>query len=125
MNDGSGTGIGDGVTPSAFKANIRSIVNTVRSVNPAAEFILAGTTLPNPETFFLDQQPYYFEALRELASEMPGVAAADMTGVHAELLKTKSFGDMTGNNVNHPNDFLSRWHAQFVFGMLADRAVGA
>ncbi|MBB6734380.1 DUF5722 domain-containing protein [Cohnella zeiphila] len=121
MNDGSGTGIGDGVRPSVFKENIRSIIDTVRAVNPAAEFILVGTTLPNPETFFLDQQPYYNAALNELASGMEGVAAANLTGVHAELLKTKSFGDMTGNNINHPNDFLSRWYAQFVFGMLADR----
>lgn len=124
MNDGSGTGIGDGTRPAAFQANIRSIIDTVRSANPDTEFILVGTTMPNGETFFLDQQPYYYEALRGLAAELPGVAAADMTGVHAELLKTKSFVDMTGNNVNHPNDFLSRWQAQFVFGMLADRSGG-
>lgn len=121
MNDGSGTCKRDGMKPSAFKANIRSIMDTVRSDNPIAEFILVGTTLPNEETFFLDQQPYYYEALRELAAEMPGVAAADLTGVHAELLKSKSYSDMTGNNVNHPNDYLSRWHAQFLFGMLARR----
>ncbi len=119
MNDGSGTCNGDGVHPSVYKANIRSIVDTVRSGNPSAELILVGTTLPNEETFFLDQQPYYYEALCELAAEMPGVAAADLTGVHAELLKSKSFSDMTGNNVNHPNDYLSRWYAQFVFCMLA------
>jgi lysophospholipase L1-like esterase len=124
MNDGSGTGAGDGARPSVFKANIRSIIGAVRSMSPSAEFVLVGTTLPNAETFFLDQQPYYYAALRELAAELPGVAAADMTGVHAELLKTKSFGDMTGNHVNHPNDFLSRWYAQFVFGMLSDRLDG-
>lgn len=32
----------------------------------------------------------------------------------------KSFADMTGNNVNHPNDFLARWYAQYIVGMLKD-----
>ncbi len=42
----------------------------------------------------------------------------DMTGVHQELLKFKLFRDMTGNNVNHPNDFLHRWYAQEISGLL-------
>ena len=122
MNDGSGTGVGDGVSPSVFKNNILSIINTVRATNPNAEFVLVGTTLPNSETIFLDQQPYYFTQLQSIANTMTGVAAANMTAVHSELLEHKTFIDMTGNNVNHPNDFLSRWYAQFIVGMLKDTA---
>lgn len=122
MNDGSGTGVGDGVSPSVFKNNILSIINTVRATNPNAEFVLVGTTLPNSETIFLDQQPYYFTQLQSIANTMTGVAAANMTVVHSELLEHKTFIDMTGNNVNHPNDFLSRWYAQFIVGMLKDTA---
>lgn len=118
MNDGSGTGIGDGVRPNVFKQNILSIIQTIRNKNPDAEFVLVGTTLPNAETFFFDQQPFYYEVLMEIASEVSGVATANMTGVHQELLRHKSFLDMTGNNINHPNDFLSRWYAQFVSEML-------
>ncbi|CDB87340.1 putative uncharacterized protein [Firmicutes bacterium CAG:170] len=43
-----------------------------------------------------------------------------MTEVHRKLLERKSFADMTGNNVNHPNDFLARWYAQYIVGMLKD-----
>lgn len=118
MNDGSGTGIGDGVRPSVFKQNILSILQTIRNKNPDAEFILVGTTLPNAETFFFDQQPFYYDVLTEIASGVSGVATANMTGVHRELLRHKRFLDMTGNNINHPNDFLSRWYAQFVAEML-------
>ncbi len=35
-----------------------------------------------------------------------------MTTTHADLLKRKRFQDFTGNNVNHPNDFLVRAYAQ-------------
>ena len=122
MNDGSGTGIGDGVDPATFKNNIMSIINTVRTTNPTAEFLLVGTTLPNAETIFLDQQPNYFVQLQSIADTMNGVAAANMTAVHSELLEQKNYIDMTGNNVNHPNDFLSRWYAQFIVGMLKDNA---
>ena len=58
------------------------------------------------------------KTLMEITSEVSGVATANMTGVHQELLRHKSFLDMTGNNINHPNDFLSRWYAQFVSEML-------
>lgn len=118
MNDGSGSGIGDGVRPETFQQNIRSMIQSIRDKNANAEFILVGTTLPNAETFFFDQQPFYYDVLAEIASEVPGVAAANMTGVHEELLRHKRFLDMTGNNINHPNDFLSRWYAQFVAEML-------
>ncbi|XID92994.1 DUF5722 domain-containing protein [Paenibacillaceae bacterium WGS1546] len=118
MNDGAGSGQGDGTSPEQFKANIQSMIDTIRADNPTVEFILVGTTLPNAETFFLDKQSAYYAVLEQLADSLDGVAAANMTGVHQELLKFKSFSDMTGNNINHPNDFLSRWYAQFVLGML-------
>ena len=103
-----------------FKENIQSIINQVRAANPSAEFILVGTTLPNAETICFDQQPYYFEKLQEIADSCSGIATANMTEVHRKLLERKSFADMTGNNVNHPNDFLARWYAQYIVGMLKD-----
>jgi len=36
----------------------------------------------------------------------------DMTTLHGNLLTRKRYCDMTGNNVNHPNDFLARAYAQ-------------
>lgn len=120
MNDGSGTGAGDGTAPAVYKNNILSIINSVRAVNPQAEFILVGPTLPNAETIFFDQQPYYYAKLEEIANTVAGVAAANLTGVHSELLNHKAFLDMTGNNINHTNDFLTRWYAQFITGMLKD-----
>jgi hypothetical protein len=35
-----------------------------------------------------------------------------MTAVHGSLLSKKSYADMTGNNINHPNDYLARVYAQ-------------
>ncbi len=111
MNDGTLD-----VPPEQFRSNIQDIVDQIRSANPDVEFIVVSTSLPNPETEFLKQQPNYKTAIDRLEGE--GIVVADLTGVHQELLKHKPFADMTGNNINHPNDFLIRWYAQYITGLL-------
>ena len=112
MNDGSGN-----VPNAEFIARLKAIMATVRAENPLCEFILIATTLPNREVkgFFGTQETYLSPML---ALEQIGVCVADMTTVHRELLERKAFRDMTGNNVNHPNDFLSRVYAQVLLRTL-------
>jgi len=111
MNDGTGR-----MAPQRFKANIKGIIKAVRRHNPKAEFILVATMLPNPESNFVGTQPFFKKVLDELTG--PGIVLVDMTAVHAELLKYKSYQDMTGNDINHPNDFLIRWYAQEILSTL-------
>ena len=56
----------------------------------------------------------YLPKLQQLAQEEVGVALADVTTLHKEYLAVKNYRDMTGNNVNHPNDFLMRLYAQTI-----------
>ena len=63
----------------------------------------------NPITFIHD------EALKVTR---PGVAFADVTAAHLELLKHKEYLDLSGNGANHPNDFLHRVYAQRVLEVL-------
>ncbi|MDP4285775.1 MAG: SGNH/GDSL hydrolase family protein [Bacteroidota bacterium] len=111
MNDGTGR-----MDPQVFKANIHGIINKVRRNNPKAEFILVATMLPNPESDFVGTQQFFKKVLDELTGL--GIVLVDMTSVHAELLKYKSYQDMTGNDINHPNDFLIRWYAQQILSTL-------
>jgi len=112
MNDGSGR-----VRPEDYLANIQLIIDRIRAVNPACEFILIATMLPNIEvSSFWGMQKDYRPGL--LAMEGEGIAVADMTAMHETLLKRKRYYDMTGNNVNHPNDFLARVYAQVLAAML-------
>ena len=110
MNDGAV------VSPDAFRNNIRTIIQDVKAGHPPAEFILVSTMLPNPETSFYAMQASYREELAKLVG--PGVALADMTRIHQELLLRKPYRDMTGNHINHPNDYLVRWYAQVVSALL-------
>lgn len=112
MNDGSGR-----VPPETFIGNLTAIMETTRAENPACEFVLIATTLANREVKgFLGNQADYL--LPMLALEREGVCVADMTSLHAALLRRKAFRDMSGNNVNHPNDFLSRAYAQLMLRTL-------
>ena len=120
MNDGTSN-----VPPSEFKTNIKSIIDDVRSENPNTEFLLVSTILPNKLALtavdgssFYGEQRNYKPVLNELCHEYTGTVLVNMTDIHQELLRHKRFIDMTGNNVNHPNDFLIRWYAQVISAML-------
>lgn len=108
MNDGSA-----GVTTDTFKANIQSIMNTISASNPDCEYVLISTMCQNSDwPTGYQYQPLYLPVLNSL--EGTGCAVADITTLHQYLLTRKRFVDMTGNHVNHPNDFVVRLYAQVV-----------
>ncbi|MBE7046278.1 MAG: SGNH/GDSL hydrolase family protein [Ruminococcaceae bacterium] len=103
----------------------REIIAEIRRIilenNPECEFIIVSTSLPNSiltteENWFWRYQYQYYEALLPLECE--GTQVANIRDMQLEALKTKRFIDMTGNNVNHPNDFFQRMYAQFISQML-------
>jgi lysophospholipase L1-like esterase len=111
MNDGTGK-----MSPAQFSENIAAMIQSIRAKKSDTEFILVAPMLPNPESLFLGTQPEFSQVLQALTSK--GIAFADMTAVHRELLQYKSYQDLTGNHINHPNDFLIRWYAQEIAGLL-------
>lgn len=118
MNDGS-------KTVEEFVENTRRVIGIVREKKPECEFLLVATSLPNPiltdpKARFWSHQEEHMAALSEIANDTEGVALADIGSVHRYMMERKRFIDMTSNNVNHPNDFFYRVHAQFLAGMLTD-----
>ncbi|MBQ5840751.1 MAG: SGNH/GDSL hydrolase family protein, partial [Clostridia bacterium] len=110
MNDGSRK-----YTTGVYKANTEQIINAVRAKHPDCEFLLVATHLPNPdESSRQGPQEEYQTCLKELANSKKGVAVANVTEVHKHLLTKKRYGDMTANNVNHPNDWLIRMQGQII-----------
>jgi lysophospholipase L1-like esterase len=114
-------GMNDGVHGDEFAAKIQKMMDIVKDKNPSVEFILVATSLPNSLLSldickFYRFQYEYKEALQKICGE--GAALANIRDMQNELLKHKRFIDMTGNNVNHPNDFFVRCHAQYLSGML-------
>jgi lysophospholipase L1-like esterase len=112
MNDAAGRPADD------YQANLRAMVDAVRQARPEVEFILVATMLGNQNwtTLRHERFPQYRDALAGLCG--PGIALADLTSIWAELLKHKQDWDLTGNGVNHPNDFGHRVYAQVLSSLL-------
>ncbi len=112
MNDSAGR-------PAAeYQANTKAVIAKIREKLPEAEFILVASMLGNKDWTRLKQElfPQYRDALAELCE--PGIALADMTSIWTEFLKRKQDWDLTGNGVNHPNDFGHRVYAQVLSTLL-------
>jgi lysophospholipase L1-like esterase len=107
----------------AFKETIAGMLERIRRANAETDVILVSPMTGHaqwvhtpPEMF-----PLYRDALASLAG--PGVAVADVTSIWQELLRHKREVDLTGNGVNHPNDFGHRVYAQVILAMLVKPTV--
>jgi acyl-CoA thioesterase-1 len=102
-----------------YEANIRGLMEAIRADAPDAEFILVASMLGNAEWGMpMEQFRLYRDALAKLCG--PGVVLADMTSMWEALLKRKRFYDLTGNGVNHPNDFGHCVYAQTLLALLIE-----
>lgn len=99
MNDGA-----ERLSADDFAENIRRIMNFAKNENPNAEFILISPPLANP----LSKEASGFQSryrcpLKKMQDQ--GIACIDMTSVYAFLMQRKRYCEISGNNLNHPNDF--------------------
>lgn len=110
-----GFGMNDRCRPEEYREKTLRFIEAVRKESPETEILLLSTSLPNPlaataPMHFWAYQDQYAEVLRDLCQE--GIALADVQEVHREIAKRKRYIDVTGNWLNHPNDFLARIYAQ-------------
>ena len=112
MNDAGGVPAAD------YQANTKGMLAAVGKALPEAECILVASMLGNEDWTALRRErfPEFRDALAALVR--PGVALADMTTVWIEMRKRKKDRDLTGNGVNHPNDFGHRVYAQVLSSLL-------
>ena len=106
-------------TLEAFVRDTKEIIDRFLAVHPSAAIALVATMLPHfrAAEYYRgqwEQEPY----LIKLAEEYPNVGVVPMTSVHRTVLEKKRYFDMTGNNINHPNDFLARLYAQTALTVL-------
>lgn len=108
--------------PEAFRAGIATMLDRIAKANPSTEVILVSTMLGNADWVHTPREmfPRYRDALASFTG--PGVALADLTDLWQVLLSRKREVDLTGNGVNHPNDFGHRLYAQTILALLVDPA---
>ncbi len=109
MNDASGR------RPTAeFTDTLLRIIESVQSACPDCDAVVVTSMTANPEwnKAAPELYPAYAAAVKALAR--PGVAVANVTMVWSALLSRKGFFDLTGNGLNHPNDFGHRVYADVI-----------
>lgn len=115
-------GMNNGTTPMTdYKAATKAIVDKVRAANPNMEVILVSCMNPNPRVGWDVQQKNQGTALKEIAAESKYAsytATVDFYAVHKSILKYKNYASTTGNNINHPNDWLIRVYAQNILAAI-------
>lgn len=105
--------------PAWFAQQTSLLIENARKADPEIEILLASTMLGNGEWVHTPRDMFevYRDELKKLVQ--PGVALADVTQVWTEMLKQKPDFDLTGNGLNHPNDFGHRLYAQALLQVLA------
>jgi lysophospholipase L1-like esterase len=107
--------------PAELAGNVSALIDQVRRTSPDAEFVIVSPMLPNPEADprVLPRFPAYRDALAQLCGR--GAVLADVTTLWTQLLARKTYYDVTGNGLNHPNDFGHRLYAQVILARLVER----
>ena len=91
-----------------YLSNLAEIINLNRERSPHTEYLLAASMRGNPEWVRTppEASAAFAAALRRFAGDMPAdVGFADLHAVWDFFARRKDFYDLTGNGVNHPNDY--------------------
>lgn len=104
--------------PKWFHDQLYTLIQKVRSLCPDAEIVLVSPMLGNNEWIHTPPEMFskYSDEMKKLVG--PGIAMADVTTVWTWMNQRKHFFDMTGNGLNHPNDFGHRVYAQCILQLI-------
>jgi lysophospholipase L1-like esterase len=102
---------------SKYRENLEQIIDIIRKRSPETEFLLVTSMLNNPVQP-PGLEPILFLRGEALSISRPGLAHADVAIAHQAMLERKNYLDLSGNGINHPNDFLHRVYAQRILEVL-------
>jgi acyl-CoA thioesterase-1 len=101
-----------------FSNNITTLLQRIRDASPHVEFLLVSPMLPTAACSWVVHTRFeeYQAALARLTGK--GVALADVTAIWTAMVARKNPQDLSGNGLNHPNDFGHRVYAQVILDRL-------
>jgi len=106
MNDGSRS-------PEEEGSLMSTIIEKFIESCPDTDIAIVSPILPHFRLKgFWGNQPHFEAVFKSICDKHCHIDLIPVTSVHKSILESKRYYDMTGNNVNHPNDFLARIYAQ-------------
>lgn len=99
---------------------VKELVALLRTQSPNLEVLIYTSVVSNPEAKnFYTPKPAQVAAIISLALE-EGYTLADTYALGERIMQKKLYSSVTGNNINHPNDWLIRLNAQYLLATLFD-----
>jgi acyl-CoA thioesterase I len=116
MNDASGHR-----SPDDFLAVMQELTQRIQTARPGCTVILVSPMTANPEWKHAvpELYPAYAAKLASLAG--PDRALANVTEIWTAIVERKSYLSLSGNGLNHPNDFGHRLYAATVLAVIGGR----
>lgn len=106
------------------RRHMQTIIDETLKVNPNCEFIIVSMMVPNSNAGFYNNHFDFAEEFAKMPNakenENVNIAFANMFKMHEHMLETKDFIAMSGNNINHPNDWLARVYAMNILSCMVD-----
>ena len=110
-------------SPSTVASNYKILIESAQAICPELHFIMLSSMVNTPLSTngwntpsMLEHEEWFEKATKRLInSNKINGAVVGMTSMSMSLLDYKEFADYSGNNINHPNDFLHRVYAQLLF----------
>lgn len=109
---------GAGVTPGAYQDNIEKIISDVQARLPECEFMLIKAFGVNPMSYNYNDLKGYWRKLDAIAADYEEAYTLDMFTPSLTMLESKKYMDVTGNGINHVNDYSSRLYTMNILSAL-------
>jgi lysophospholipase L1-like esterase len=103
---------GSSTSTGMYFQNLQETVLNTRAVYPDVEFVFVHCFVPHPQIYSYDKLQEYFSRVNDFAAATPGVDIVDLFTLSRDLLAGKKYQDVTGNGINHANDYLARIYHQ-------------
>ncbi len=107
-------------TPAEFSAKMQEMAQRIQTARPVCTVILVSPMTANPGWNRAQPElyPAYAASLAKLTG--PHRALADVTQVWTHVLERKTWLSLSGNGLNHPNDFGHRLYAETVLAVIGN-----
>lgn len=103
-------------TPAEYGKMVMDIITAKSKLDPQSEFLLVASMPRNPDWEPEKYVPHaeYAAILHGIAAARPDCCVADVNNLWRTVMSEKNYYDMTGNGVNHANDYGHRLYAAVV-----------
>lgn len=100
-----------------YRMTVQRIIDKMRNAHPDTEYLLVTSMSGNTlwKRLPAGADALFAGELKKLESQT--IAIADVNSFWNDVLKQKDFYDLTGNGVNHPNDFGYRIYAKVLLDL--------